>query len=272
MPARGAARARGPEHGTTRDREPTVYRENTRGPRRRNGRVPVALASTIVTALAVAVGAGVVSGDAGIVTGSVAGTVRLAGAAERSPPPLGPYSRRRAVPPRSTESHSDPSDAVVVARAVSGPAAAGGVPGGASRTVRVPQRDRTIVPFVTVVATGTRIDFPNEDEVFHNLFSLSESNRFDLGRYPPGETRSHVFARTGIVRVFCDIHAEMSALIYVVDSPHHVRPAADGRYVMTGLPAGAYTVFAYHGGARSDSARVTVVTRDTARVDLQIRS
>ena len=74
---------------------------------------------------------------------------------------------------------------------------------------RFAQRDQTFVPRVLAVGVGTRVEFPNEDPIYHNVFSLSKARRFDLGKYPRGQSRSLVFARAGLVNVYCDIHADM---------------------------------------------------------------
>jgi len=80
------------------------------------------------------------------------------------------------------------------------------------------QKDKTFTPHVLAIPMGTVVDFPNADPIFHNAFSSYSGQIFDIGLYPPGSTRSVRFAREGVVRVFCNIHAEMSAVIVVVAS------------------------------------------------------
>ena len=93
--------------------------------------------------------------------------------------------------------------------------------------------DKAFSPHVLVVPVGSTVSFPNHDPFNHNVFSLSEENPFDLGLYGRGETRSVRFTRPGIVRVYCNVHAQMSALVVVRDSPV-VRPAAERRLLHAG--------------------------------------
>ncbi|MEP6961949.1 MAG: hypothetical protein ABI995_07720, partial [Acidobacteriota bacterium] len=86
---------------------------------------------------------------------------------------------------------------------------------------RMDQRNKTFVPHVLAVEAGTLIDFPNSDPIFHNAFSNYNGELFDVGLYPPGSSRSVRFGRTGIVRVFCNIHASMSAVIVVLNTPYY---------------------------------------------------
>ena len=81
------------------------------------------------------------------------------------------------------------------------------------------QRNETFVPHVLAITTGTTVDFPNSDRIYHNVFSLSKATPFDLGRYAAGESKSVRFDRPGIVRVFCEIHSHMSAFILVFSHP-----------------------------------------------------
>ena len=81
------------------------------------------------------------------------------------------------------------------------------------------QRDETFVPHVVAITTGTTVDFPNSDRIYHNVFSLSKTTSFDLVRYAAGRSKSVRFDRPGIVRVFCEIHSHMSAFILVFSHP-----------------------------------------------------
>lgn len=108
------------------------------------------------------------------------------------------------------------------------------------------QKDQAFVPRVLAIQSGTTVEFPNRDPVYHNVFSVSPTKRFDLGKYTKGQSRSVRFDKSGLVQVFCDIHSDMAAFILVV--PHHVftRPGADGRFTLPALPSGTYRVRAWH--------------------------
>jgi plastocyanin len=126
---------------------------------------------------------------------------------------------------------------------------------------RMDQRNEMFLPRVVAVTVGAQVDFPNSDTTYHNVFSLSRPKRFDLGRYPQGRSRSVVFDRPGIVRVFCDIHSHMSAFVLVFSHPYYASTDADGRYRIDNVPPGTYTVVAWHEGADRDTRSVTVPPR-----------
>ena len=102
------------------------------------------------------------------------------------------------------------------------------------------QRNETFVPHVLAITTGTTVDFPNSDRIYHNVFSLSKTASFDLGRYPMGHSKSVRFDKPGIVRVFCEIHSHMSAFILVFSHPFFAMTDADGRYRIDNVPPGNY--------------------------------
>ena len=107
----------------------------------------------------------------------------------------------------------------------------------APRRAVLDQRNEAFVPYVLAVTVGSTVDFPNSDRVYHNVFSLSKPRRFDLGRYPRGQSRSVVFERPGVVRVFCEIHSHMSAYILVFAHRFFAVTDAEGRYRLeTNLP------------------------------------
>lgn len=197
--------------------------------------------------------------------GVVEGTVQLGGAKEPAPAMLSPYARRRYSPPVAASGGSGQSEDVVVYVLVDR-----GAPPAKGREVTTTQRDLTILPHVTAVQVGTRVHFPNEDDVFHNLFSLSSAHRFNLGRYPEGDSRSEVFERAGVVRMFCDIHSEMSGVILVLDTPHFTRADADGRFRITGLPAGRHRVVAWHEAAGADTVEVVLRADGKATAHLRL--
>jgi plastocyanin len=113
---------------------------------------------------------------------------------------------------------------------------------------RLDQRNETFVPFVLAVTVGSTVDFPNNDRIYHNVFSLSKTRRFDLGRYPRGESRSVRFDRPGVVRVFCEIHSHMSAFILVFAHRYFAATDAEGRYRLEGVPLGTYTLVVWNDG------------------------
>lgn len=119
---------------------------------------------------------------------------------------------------------------------------------GQSRTIppALRQRDERFSPHVLPIIAGTTVEFPNDDDVFHNVFSLSSARTFDLGRYARGSSRSVLFPNDGVVQVFCHIHADMSAFVLVLDNPHFVIPDAEGRFVLDGVPPGSYQLVAWH--------------------------
>jgi plastocyanin len=123
---------------------------------------------------------------------------------------------------------------------------------------RLDQRNETFVPHVLPIVAGTTVDFPNNDQTYHNVFSLSKTKTFDLGRYAVGRSKSVRFDRPGIVRVFCDIHSHMSAFILVFAHRYFALSESDGTYRLENVPPGTYTVVAWNESAPLESRRVVV--------------
>jgi hypothetical protein len=115
------------------------------------------------------------------------------------------------------------------------------------------QRDKTFKPHVVAIPVGGTVDFPNLDPFYHNAFSNFAGQPFDLPLYPPGTTRSVTFRRPGIVRVFCQIHSLMSAIIAVVDTPWYTVTPETGQFRMDGVPAGEYQLRIFHERALPDN-------------------
>ncbi len=130
------------------------------------------------------------------------------------------------------------------------------------------QRDTKFYPSVIGIPVGGTVDFPNEDLVFHNVFSYSKTKKFDLGHYGRGKSKSVTFDKPGLVKVFCDIHSTMSAFIYVVDSAVVTQPNADGTYAID-VPAGNYTLVAWHPNSGEREFSVTVGNKP-AKVNVDI--
>jgi hypothetical protein len=135
---------------------------------------------------------------------------------------------------------------------------------------KIVQRGEQFVPPVTVVTSGSTVEFPNDDPYFHNVFSLSRVATFDLGRYPSGASRSYTFDRPGIVKVFCHIHAQMSALVVVLDHPWFNVPTETGAFALPPVPAGEYTLVAWHERIGEQRERIRVAPGGTTRVDFTL--
>jgi hemoglobin len=110
----------------------------------------------------------------------------------------------------------------------------------------VEQRGKAFAPHVMAVPVGSTVSFPNFDPIFHNVFSLSKAKAFDLGMYKNGETREVKLDKPGIVRLGCNLHANMSAYLIVVDAPHYVIVEGDGSYSFKSLAPGKYRVQAWN--------------------------
>jgi plastocyanin len=107
-------------------------------------------------------------------------------------------------------------------------------------------KGKNFTPRVVVVPVGGTVEFPNEDPILHNVFSVSGDNRFDLDLYKRPKSGSFTFQHPGLVHVYCNIHPQMSAVVIVRDNPYFTRAAQDGSFVLPDVPAGKYTLKAWH--------------------------
>jgi plastocyanin len=135
---------------------------------------------------------------------------------------------------------------------------------------RVNMKGKTFVPHVTVVALGGSVSFPNQDRILHNAFSLTAENRFDLDLYKSPQSRAWKPKAAGVVRVYCNIHPQMSAIVVVRDNPFWARASADGRFTIPGVPAGQWTVKAWHERSGELARRVTVGADGEVALDLTL--
>jgi plastocyanin len=108
------------------------------------------------------------------------------------------------------------------------------------------QKGKTFIPHVLAVTVGTVVDFPNLDPIFHNAFSVYDGQLFDIGLYPPASSRSIRFTRPGFVRVFCNIHSTMSAVIAVMNTSLFAVSKTDGRFRIDDVPQGVYELRVFH--------------------------
>ncbi|HEY6342919.1 MAG TPA: hypothetical protein VIY49_15610 [Bryobacteraceae bacterium] len=139
--------------------------------------------------------------------------------------------------------------------------------GGANQiAASIAQTHREFEPDLVVIPAGSTVSFPNFDPIFHNVFSLSKPKSFDLGNYPQGETRMVTFAKPGIVFVNCRLHPNMAASIVVSPTRWVAKADSEGRFDLSGVPAGEYTVVAWHKSAGFFRQRVTVSEQQAAEV------
>ena len=108
------------------------------------------------------------------------------------------------------------------------------------------QRNQRFEPQLLVVPAGSTISFPNADPIFHNVFSLSSTKKFDLGYYPEGHSRTVKFDEPGVVQVYCHLHPNMYAAVVVTPNQWYARPADDGSFVLNNVPQGTYQLVAWH--------------------------
>jgi len=131
--------------------------------------------------------------------------------------------------------------------------------------------DKEFRPHVIVVPRGSTVEFSNTDGFDHNVFSLTKGSVFDLGSYGRGETRSTTFSRPGIVRVYCDVHSNMSAVVVVRDNPFYAQPSVDGSFAIDSVPPGTYTMHAWHERAKEPvSLTVEITARGLRGIDLEL--
>ena len=146
----------------------------------------------------------------------------------------------------------------------------GGYASAAQNHARMEQKEKRFGPHVLAIQSGTGVSFPNFDPIFHSAFSNFSGQVFDLGLYAPGSSRNITFTRTGVVRIFCNIHPSMSALIVVLKYPWFATSDSTGGFAITGVPPGEYYVSVFHERATAKTLqelRRRIVVTD-AGVDL----
>jgi len=143
---------------------------------------------------------------------------------------------------------------------------------GAARPLRAEMKSqgKKFVPRVVTVEKSAEVDFPNADAIFHNVFSVSPANRFDLGLYRSGGSKQKRFDEPGLVRVYCNIHPQMVGFVMVVDSDFSAVTAPDGSFRFDNVPAGTYTVKIWHEEGGEASAPVNVRARAETPVALKL--
>jgi plastocyanin len=131
------------------------------------------------------------------------------------------------------------------------------------------QEDGRFVPDVLLIDPGTTVSFENRDKVFHNAFSISPAQKFDVGSIAPGQARTVKFDHPGIIQVYCELHPRELATIIVAPARGRTRPMPDGTYLLGGLPAGTYLVRAWHPDFGARSKRVAIAAREHVTVNFR---
>lgn len=142
------------------------------------------------------------------------------------------------------------------------------LPGRKASRPKVASKDKRFEPRITVVSAGTTVDFPNFDRIFHNVFSLSDVAKFDLGLYRNGDARSFTFQNPGLVRIYCNIHPQMAALLMVVPSSVYGQAGADGVVKLDGLAPGLHPLRVWEEKGGEWSGNVTVAPGKTSEVSV----
>jgi plastocyanin len=127
-----------------------------------------------------------------------------------------------------------------------------------AQRVVVDQRNLSFLPHVLAVQVGTVVDFPNNDKVFHNVFSFRDGKKFDLGMYPKGTAKRIVFDQPGLSRLFCNIHPNMAAYVMAVDTPYFAVSDDKGAFTVARVPPGTYTYHAWRPGGQPLTGSITV--------------
>lgn len=195
------------------------------------------------------------SGSSAQAAGTIAGTVEPTGR-----PPLRTAERYVGTDGSPREVGVVPI-VVYVQGEIAGPIRPSGPP-------RLSQRGETFHPGLLVVPRGTTVAFPNEDPVFHNVFSYSRPKRFDLGRYRRGESKDVRFDRAGYVKVLCEVHKWMRAGVLVVDNPFYAVVAEDGRFRLEQVPAGRHLLVAEAFDRRTEPRAIEVPAGGTVTVEM----
>lgn len=138
-----------------------------------------------------------------------------------------------------------------------------------SVTAIMDQRNQAFHPHVLAVVQGTTVKFPNSDRVAHNVFSLSSTKVFDLGKITPNTSGQVTFEKPGIVEVLCGFHSRMLAYIRVMEHPYFAIPDAQGRFVIQGVPPGTYQLRIWHESLKEVSRQVKATSDQAAPIQIQ---
>ncbi len=140
----------------------------------------------------------------------------------------------------------------------------------AATTNMIRQQKAMFTPHVLPVLVGTTVEWPNKDDIYHNVFSYSDAKPFDLGLYKGSEPKPVPFDRVGRVDVFCSIHANMHCIILVLENPYFASTDSRGDYVISNIPAGKYKLKAWHERLPAQIQEITVPENGTVKMDFTL--
>ncbi len=143
-------------------------------------------------------------------------------------------------------------------------------PAPAAATKQILQRDLAFLPELTVVVKGETVEFPNQDKVFHNVFSLSRPARFDLGLYKSGTSKAVTFTREGVVDVYCNIHPQMVAKVKVVPNRFYAVTDAQGRFRIEGIPPGEWPYVVWQPWGEPVRGEITIQPAQASEAQLRL--
>lgn len=204
---------------------------------------------------------------AGAHGGDVTGQVVVRSTVKRDEKVPGDAYGSRVVPlPKDTDGGGTEVENVVLFVKENVPAPAGATSG---EKVYMYQENTRFRPRSLAIRAGTTVYFKNLDPLFHNVFSLSSAKNFDLGKFPAPEEKGEVFSKPGVITVNCDIHAHMVGNILVFPHPYFAKPDRSGRFRIPDLPAGTYTIVAWHDSFKPQVKPVTVEAGGEAVADFE---
>lgn len=172
---------------------------------------------------------------------------------------------KRDYPDETTRPADARDEALAVVLSVENPPKKGAPRGGVMR-----QKNKMFVPYVLPVTAGSEVKFPNDDNIYHGVYSDSDAKPFELPQYANGESRSVTFTKPGVVELFCHIHAHMNAYIVVLTSSYFAQPDKNHAYSIDNLPPGKYKVRAWHPRLGSKVQMVEVKKGQKATADFTL--
>ncbi len=136
---------------------------------------------------------------------------------------------------------------------------------------RIDQKNLTFIPHVLPIVIGTTVDFANGDNVKHNVYSSSETKKFNLGTYGSEIVKQVTFDKEGEAALACNVHTEMSAYVIILPNPYYTKTGNDGSFTITDIPPGEYTLKTWHEKKRPYQQKVTVEAGNTTEINIKLR-